>query len=324
MSSFGFTNLEDEKKVMARMIEQQTNHIKELQSKKINIRKTAEEGLVNLFGRKILGDQFIAPDLSANTVSYLYGDFEETFNDSTIVSALASIKNIGDKEARKTIRFDYSSFNGNILKGLSDDYANVGTLIERLQNGGLNLYSANQEGSFESTFLRNLLGDTVFEKLIQYKTTNSFEEDIEGIKKHFEKIEHLKTDKDVVEYAAASEKARVDFNRAIKKHMILSDSASNINIINKDVVNKDTKSYVADATAGLIENIRADKNGIEITLSLASLQNNGSKFMIDSTKATQGGVYDAIALANEGQNIIVDALVNNKLNNQKEGMLVQF
>lgn len=319
MSSFGFYNLAGERISIARALEQQTNHIKELQSKKINIRRTAEEGLFNLFGGRIFGDNFVAPDLSANTISYLYGDFEEVFNDSTVISSFAAMKNIGDKERITKLRIDYSSLTPEILDGLDGDYTNVGSLIDRLQNGKLNIHNINQEGSFEYSFFRQLLGKENVEKFSLYKHTNGMEDELASLGKLFENIESLKNEGDMIAYAEAMDKARHQYDQILKKYMILSGTEANVNIVNKKVINKDTKGYVADATGALIENITADSTGINIELNLAALTNNGSKIMIANTKGTVGGVYNAMYINNNGQNIVVDALVNNKLTSSKRG-----
>ena len=319
MSAFGFNNLEGKRVTIARVLEQQTNHIKELQSKKITIRRTAEEGLFNLFGKRIFGDNFVTPDLSANTVSYLYGDFEEVFNDSSVVSALAVMKNIGDKGETKKIRIDYSSLNPDIIKGLGKEHADVGSLINYLQNGQLDIGNIGKEGSFENTFFTQLLGEDNVKKFALYKQTNDFQNDIENLGKLFENIQQYKNKEDMIKYGEASDKAMNEYNRILKKYMLLSDSASNINIINKNVVNKDVKTFVADATAGLIENIVADSAGIEIEFSSASLFNSGAKGMLENTKFTLGKVYNTMAVVNNGRYIPVDALVNNKLTNAKRG-----
>lgn len=318
LSAFGFNNLEGERVVIARMLDQHTNHIKELEHKKIQIKRIAEDNLAEFFGKAIIGDNFVAPDLSANTVTYLYGDFSETFNDSVVVSALASIKNIGDTERKTKLRIDYSSLKAGIVKGLGEDYNKVGILIDQLQNGKLNIYEAAVEGTFSNVFLKNLLGEDNFKRMIAYKASDGLNEDLEKLGDLFANIENLKG-KNESKYAEASRKARIEYNRILKKYMMLSDSPSRINIVNKDVVNKNVKTYVSDVTAGLIENITADATGIEIEIAQASLPNSGHKLMITGTKGTMSKELDAMFIKSGKNKLVVDALVNNKLNNAKRG-----
>lgn len=318
LPNFVFNSLSGQEVNFSRLLDQNTNHIKELQSKKLEVRKLHAEQISSLFGSAIYGEDVSIPDMNGNQVTYLYGNFDNVFNDSSAISVETSMKNIAGL-TDNSIKLDYSALNKNMLLNMPEGI-NAEVLKEKLQKGNFDISAITNSDSFEHVFLSNLLGEENLEKFIKYKFTDEFYEKISSTKELYSNINSLSSEKDFLAYGSATEKAQKIIDQTIKEHMILSGSDAKLNIINPNMVNRNQSTTIAGATAGLIDDIIFNDTGIEIKMKLANVQNDGGKFILDVAKGTQGIKYNAMYTTLNGQNMMVDALVNNKFSSAKRGM----
>lgn len=318
LPNFVFNSLSGEEVNFSRLLDQNTNHIKELQGKKLQIRKLHAEHISSLFGTAIYGEDVSIPDMSGNQVTYLYGNFDNVFNDSSVISVESSMKNMAGL-TDNSIKLDYSALNKNLLLNMPEEIT-AEVLKEKLQKGNFDVRLINKKDSFEHVFLSNLLGEENLEKFIKYKFTDDFYKKISSTKELYSNITSLSSEADFLSYGSATEKAQTIVDEAIKEHMILSVSDAKLNIINPNVVNRNQSTTIAGATAGLIDDIIFNDTGIEIKMKLANVQNDGGKLILDVAKGTQGVKYNAMFATLNNQNISVDALINNKFSSAKRGM----
>lgn len=304
---------------VAKILDQNTNHIKELQNKKQEIRRLHAESISEIFSDKIYGTTSSIPDMNGNQISYLYGDFTNVFNDSSVLSIDSVAKNLADTGDSKEIFLDYASLNGKtLLSDLPEKYANLASLQDRLEN--FDLSQVEVEGSFEGYFLNKLLGEDNTRKFIRNYMYSDFIDEISKTKEFYKDIKSLKTEEEILQYGQANQEMNRAVNKAIRENMILSGSDAKLQVINPNMVKDFHTTSVSGATAGMIDNISFDSNGIRIKMKMMNIQNSGGKFMIDGSKGTQGNAYNAISAIVDNQRLIIDATINNKLSSAKRGM----